>query len=270
MNPPFARRFNRNAALFAGFMAVLGVWIKPVWAAPMASLFTYQASLSESGGPANGTYDLIFRLYDSATNGTQIGDAFTNQAVIVTNGLLTVSLDFGAASFNGQPRWLEISVRKDTNAPYTMLAPRQPVTTTPYALTAGALASPLPPELLPADVPRLGTNQLFSGANIFAGPTTLTNGANIFGGSFAGDASGLTNLNSTAIRRLLITPISSAGTNFIVDFSADTVQTVASTNVNFLQSMNRPASGYYTECVWYIQGGATNRLQIGRASCRER
>ena len=67
-------------------------------------------------------------------------------------------------------------------------------------------------------------------------------------------------MNSSAIRRVLTTPAPLAATNFIADFLNDAVQITATTNINFVQSTNRPGAGFYAECVWYIQGGATNRL----------
>ena len=33
--------------------------------------FTYQGKLSESGVPANGTYEMQFKLFDALTGGTQ-------------------------------------------------------------------------------------------------------------------------------------------------------------------------------------------------------
>jgi len=169
-------------------------------------------------------------------------------------------LDFGASPFNGQARWIEIGVRKDSNSTYTVLAPRQAITAAPYALSAANLTSPLSPDLLPSNIPRLDAAQLFSASNIFAGTATLTNPANLLAGTFSGDAGGLTNLNSTAIRRMFATPVPSDNTNFTVDFLLDTVQITATTNINFVQSTNRPAAPAYAECVWYIQGGASNRL----------
>ncbi|MCA9275763.1 MAG: hypothetical protein KDA29_07040 [Phycisphaerales bacterium] len=38
-----------------------------------AEPFTYQGSLNDNGAPANGEYDLIFRLYDAASGGAQLG-----------------------------------------------------------------------------------------------------------------------------------------------------------------------------------------------------
>src|SRR4051794_31524075 len=72
--------------------------------------FTYQGRLNDSGAPAQGNFDLAFSLYDSATNGTQQGNAVTNMTTAVNNGFFSVRLDFGN-QFPGADRWLEIAVR---------------------------------------------------------------------------------------------------------------------------------------------------------------
>lgn len=103
--------------------------------------FTYQGSLSQSGQSANGNYDLRFSLYDSATNGSQVGGSITNSLVGVTNGLFTVGLDFGAGIFDGGARWLQIEVRTNGNDAFTSLSPRQPITSAPYAVQAASASS---------------------------------------------------------------------------------------------------------------------------------
>src|SRR6516165_3394366 len=75
--------------------------------------FTYQGQLRDNGTNANGSYTMIFKLYDSASNGNQIGSALTENATLV-NGLFAANLDFGAGAFNGDARWLDITV---TNGP---------------------------------------------------------------------------------------------------------------------------------------------------------
>jgi hypothetical protein len=61
----------------------------------------------------------------------------TNPTTSVSNGLFTVTLDFGPGVFTGPARWLEIGVRTNGSiSPHTALAPRQAVTATPYALHA--------------------------------------------------------------------------------------------------------------------------------------
>src|SRR5688500_5547489 len=75
----------------------------------LGSGFTYQGYLLVSGSPATGSYDLQFSLYDALTGPAQVGSTITVLSQTVTAGLFTVSLDFGAAAFAGQARWLEIA-----------------------------------------------------------------------------------------------------------------------------------------------------------------
>src|SRR6266536_5380418 len=95
--------------------------------------FTYQGKLNDGGNPANGNYDLQFKLYDALTGGTQIG-VRTRPDVPVTGGVFTVQLDFAVGAFGGPDRFLEIGVRPagSPNA-FTTLSPRQPITSSPYA-----------------------------------------------------------------------------------------------------------------------------------------
>lgn len=66
--------------------------------------------------------------------GTQSGSTLAPTNVAVSNGVFTVSLDFGAVAFPGANRWLEISVRVAGGGAFTTLTPRQPLTSTPYAI----------------------------------------------------------------------------------------------------------------------------------------
>jgi len=96
--------------------------------------FTYQGRLTDVGTPANGNYDLQFALFDSASSGGQIGSNQTLPNVSVSNGIFTVALDFGANAFTGANRYLEISARLANNGPFTLLSPRQQISSTPYAI----------------------------------------------------------------------------------------------------------------------------------------
>jgi hypothetical protein len=111
-------------------------------AQPLTSAFTYQGMLQDAGGPANGVYDLRFRVFDAAVGGSTLGIAprcFDN--VTVVNGQVTLQLDFGGV-FAGEQRFLEVEVRPDTGATcqnsagFTVLSPRQNMTAAPYALYA--------------------------------------------------------------------------------------------------------------------------------------
>src|SRR5690242_11152575 len=98
------------------------------------SAFTYQGRLTDGGTAANGNYDLQFALFDSLSGGTQVGSTQTLNTVAVSNGVFTVSLDFGANAFPGANRFLEIRARAVGAASFTLLTPRQPITSTPYAV----------------------------------------------------------------------------------------------------------------------------------------
>ncbi len=98
--------------------------------------FTYQGRLTDSMGPATGTYDLQFSIHDAASGGHAVAGPVLHSPVQVTDGLFSAALDFGANAFTGEPRWLEIAVRTNGAATFTTLEPRQPLTPTPYALYA--------------------------------------------------------------------------------------------------------------------------------------
>lgn len=106
---------------------------------PLGTSFTYQGQLETAGIPANGLHDMRFELFTLASGGAPIGSSICLDAVSVVDGRLTVPLDFGA-QFDGNQRFLQISVRPDSTAgnctagTYTQLSPRQPITATPYAL----------------------------------------------------------------------------------------------------------------------------------------
>jgi hypothetical protein len=108
-------------------------------AAAVGTEFTYQGELREAGAPLNGTADFEFRLYDAASGGTQLGTTRTLDAQAIANGVFTATLDFGD-QFTGAPRWIEIAVRRSGQATFITLAPRQPLTATPYAQHADFVA----------------------------------------------------------------------------------------------------------------------------------
>ena len=100
--------------------------------------FTYQGRLDDGAGPANGSFDLTFSIFGSSSGGSIVAGPFTNSATVVNNGLFTVPRDFGAGVFNGDVRWLEITVSSNEVASSTTLSPRQPLTPAPYAIYAAS------------------------------------------------------------------------------------------------------------------------------------
>jgi hypothetical protein len=113
----------------------------PAGAAPLGSAFTYQGQLVHEGAPATGSFDFQFKLFDAGAGGAQVGGDVARNGVAVDDGVFTVGIDFGAAAFDGQARYLEIGVRPAGNGAFTLLTPRQPITATPYALHSSAAAA---------------------------------------------------------------------------------------------------------------------------------
>src|SRR6266511_3540883 len=105
------------------------------------SSFTYQGRLTDGGTAANGNYDLQFVLFDSLSGGAQVGSTQTLNTVAVSNGVFTVSLDFGANSFPGANRFLEISVRPSGSGSFTLLTPRQEITKSCLLVQQGSVRS---------------------------------------------------------------------------------------------------------------------------------
>lgn len=105
--------------------------------APVTTGFTYQGHLKDSGLPVNDTCDFRFGLWDAESGGTQVGATQTVANLNVGDGRFTTQLDFGPGAFDGQARWLAITVRCPAGGgAYTSLTPRQPLSAAPYALYA--------------------------------------------------------------------------------------------------------------------------------------
>jgi hypothetical protein len=177
-------------------------------AAAQGTAFTYQGQLNNSANPVNGSYDLTFSLYNASTGGMQNGSTFTDTAVGVTNGLFTTTLDFGTV-LNGTFYWLQIGVRTNGSGMFTSLTPRQQLTPTPYAIFAeSANASGLSGTIPTED---------------FSGTYTSVLNLNNAGNSFAGNGTGLTNVNASLLNGLATSNFwqttgntgTSAGANFL-------------------------------------------------------
>jgi len=121
----------------------LCVWLAltGVARAQSPSAITYQGRLTSGGLPANGYYDFKFSLYAVTSGGSPVANPIAKPPLLVTNGLFATTLDFGAAGFPGDNRWLEIAVRPSgSSGNYQTLDPRQRITATPYALQAASVA----------------------------------------------------------------------------------------------------------------------------------
>jgi hypothetical protein len=166
------RRNLRNGSTLSGACA-FSLWISVSSAAPLGTAFTYQGQLKDAGAPAQGTFNMVFTLWNDPTlagPANQIGATLTFDGaggnpppVSVVNGLFAVQLDFGGPAFNGDARWLQITVAGTT------LSPRQPLKPAPYALALPGM--------------RIGQNTL--SPNViggYSGNTVSAIGATIGGG----------------------------------------------------------------------------------------
>lgn len=139
---------------------------------PLTGAFTYQGTIVENGARLSGTADLRFDLYDAPTEGTLLGSQDVPGASVIA-GIFTVSLnaadEFGPGIFNGQQRWLEVTVNNST------LSPRHELTATPYALHAltvpWAGITDVPPDLTSLWSAN-GADIYYSGGNVGIGTTT--------------------------------------------------------------------------------------------------
>ena len=166
-------------------LALTVLVLSALGASAQGTAFTYQGRLNNGGYPANGSYDLTFALFDAVSGPAQVGTTLTKSPTAVSNGLFTVTLDFGN-QFPGAARWLEIGVRTNGGG-FTALAPRQALTSAPYAITAGNLSG----SVLAAQITGTVPLAQLPGNLVTNGQTGVT-----LGGTFSGNGAGLTNLNA--------------------------------------------------------------------------
>ena len=103
--------------------------------AAQTTAFNFQGRLNDGTSPANGRYDLQFKLYDAIAGGNQVGAIVSKPNLLLINGVFSTQLDFGAAAFAGGDRFLEIQLRPagSSNA-YVVLGARQQILSVPYSV----------------------------------------------------------------------------------------------------------------------------------------
>jgi hypothetical protein len=168
-------------------ITVVLVLLAAVSVRAQGTAFTYQGGLNDSNGPANGVYDFHFRLFKDSLGSTQAGPTILANALSVSNGLFTATLDFGAGIFTGSNFWLQVGVRTNGATNYNDLTPLQALTAAPYAVMANSASNLL--GAVPA-VQLSGTllNSSLPGSPAFSGTVSA--------GAFSGAGSGLTGLNA--------------------------------------------------------------------------
>lgn len=152
LEPTYIRACSRIMVLFVALL--LSVHATMAQTTP----FTYQGRLTDGSLSVNGLYDFQFKLFDALMGGSQVGSTLSPTNVSVSGGVFTVTLDFGVAAFPGANRFLDISVRVAGGGSFTQLTPRQPITSTPYAIRA--LAATASDSLSAACVGCVTSNQI--------------------------------------------------------------------------------------------------------------
>jgi hypothetical protein len=246
--------------------AVMIVCMAPVsTASAQGTAFTYQGQLNDSGQPANGVYDLRFSLFTTNTGGSLAYGFVTNSGTVVSNGLFTVTLDFGTGVFNGTPYWLQIGVRTNGAAGFTAISPRQQLTPTPYSIFA---------ENVNAD----GISGTIPAGNLggtYGNAVNFNNGANSFDGSFYGAFYGSSFIGGTFVGSFVgngsgLTDVWQTGGNLGTTAGANFVGTTDNQpleiHVNNLRALRlEPTTdtNYVTGAINLIGGSAANLAAPG-------
>lgn len=96
----------------------------------LTNSFTYQGHVKDGGVNMNAIATIGLGLWDAPSGGAPVGSAQNFESVSVVNGVFTVQPDFGPGAFNGERRWMQVSVNG------VAVLPRQELSATPYALFA--------------------------------------------------------------------------------------------------------------------------------------
>ncbi len=219
-------------------------------AAAQGNAFNFQGRLNDGTTPANGSYDLNFRLYDAITGGNPINSLVARPNTTLINGVFSVALDFGATAFNNPASiFIEIGIRPNgsTNA-YTILGPRQQLTVVPFAVRA--MNSTFSDLATNAANAANAQNSLNSQNAVLA--TNATNAAN------AANSDKLNNLNSTDFIRNSTT--AQPTSNFNISGSG-----VVGGNLNVAGNVqqNRDKGGTVKAMIYVFQSGSILRCYNG-------
>lgn len=112
--------------------------VPTVTMAQTSTAFNFQGRLNDGSSPANGRFDLRFRLYDAPAGGGTVATDNERLNVQLIDGVFGTVLDYGPNAFqSGVTRYIEIGVRPagSPNA-YVVLGGRQAILSVPYAITS--------------------------------------------------------------------------------------------------------------------------------------
>jgi len=227
--------------------------------------FTYQGRLNDGGPPANGTYDLRFSLFTTNSGGSLAYGFVTNSGIAISNGLFTVTMDFGSNVFDGTIYWLQIGVRTNGAAGFTAISPRQQLMPAPYSIfaeneNAGGISGTIPAGNV---------------GGTYGNAVNFNNGANSFDGSFFGDFYGATFTGGNFVGNFVgtgssLTDVWHTGGNFGTIAGADFVGTIDNQPLELHVNSSRAFrleptanTGYVSGAVNVIGGSSSNAVMPG-------
>ena len=269
----------RHGSTFALLLVCALFLLTPSTVMAQTTELTHRGKLIEGGTPATGTYDMQFKIFDSAILGTQVGPTNTKPSVEVTDGAFTVLLNFGPGVFTGPARFLEVGSRPAGSPDeYTIASPREKITSSPYAMRSLSAASAdnatqlggVPSStyvqesdtrLSDARPPTAGSNDYIqnsavqqSGANFnISGNGTV--GGVLFAGAISGATVDATNqYNITGTRVLSIEGTS----NLFAGVGAGQFNTTGSNNAFFGRDAGKATTTGYSNAFFGSHAGAAN------------
>ncbi|MDO8804090.1 MAG: hypothetical protein Q7R35_06650 [Elusimicrobiota bacterium] len=92
--------------------------------------FTYQGNLRQAGFLVNGNRNMVFRIYDSSTSGTELCPGLVHNNVSISTGVFRVVLEPAIADWQTGSLWLEIEIAGNR------LSPREELTSSPYSINS--------------------------------------------------------------------------------------------------------------------------------------
>lgn len=138
------------------FSIALLVIVASASAAQVITTTTYQGRIDDGGSPFTGLVDVHIELFAEAAGGVPVAILASELGVAVEDGLFQVPLDVPQNSKVGAARFIEVSLRRDGDKDYTVLAPRQPLRPAPDAGdTPGARVGPSGEIIIRPDVPEV-------------------------------------------------------------------------------------------------------------------
>ena len=245
---------RKHTPLLLAFLSALSFQLS---AFPQTTAFTYQGRLNDGGSPANGSYQFLFWVDDG--NNAIVGTSITPPPVGVTNGLFTVTLDFGPGIFTGGNRRLHLEVRtNDNTSMFVALSPPQPILPTPYAIYAETVDAAGIIGVVPSAAAAGTATNLYGP---LLGDVTGTQGATVVstvgGQSAANVATGVSAANAATSANMPNTIVKRDGTG---SFAAGTVKLDGTLN------LPAPAATIYSGGSTLLRSDGNHNLFTGSAA----